>query len=130
MLFLAFALFLLLRSVKVITINCKTDIQKLNKPDIPCVFKNYVDDYLKEMLLRFDCDELSNFGSIFVLENDSELDKTIISNAKYFINLGLITDDKSTLNITQIICTNENKAKIFFADSSITQKIFERREML
>ncbi len=113
-----------------ITINCKTDIQKLNKPDIPCVFKSYIDDYLKEMLLRFDCDNLSNFGSIFVLENDNELDKTIISNAKYFINLGLITDDKSTLNITQIICTNENQAKIFFAESSITQKIFERSETL
>ena len=113
-----------------IEITCMSDIEKLNKPNIPIMFKNYIQDYLSEMLLRFDCDELSNFGSIFVLENDSELDKTIISNAKYFINLGLITDDKSTLNITQIICTNENKAKIFFVDSSITQKIFERREML
>jgi len=113
-----------------ITITCKNDIEKLNKPNIPSGFKIYIEQYLNEMLLRFDCDNLLNFGSIFVLENDNELDKTIISNAKYFINLGLITDDKSTLNITQIICTNENKAKIFFADSSITQKIFERREML
>ena len=113
-----------------IEITRMNDTEKLNTPNIHNKYKSYIEDYLKEMLLRFDCDELSNFGSIFVLENDSELDKTIISNAKYFINLGLITDDKSTLNITQIICTNANKAKIFFADSSITQKIFERREML
>lgn len=72
-----------------IKITCKKDIEKLNKPDIACVFKKYIEDYLNEMLLRFDCN-LSNFGSIFVLESENELEIFSPSKASHFINVGLV----------------------------------------
>lgn len=28
-----------------IKITCKNDIEKLNSPDISCVFKNYIEDF-------------------------------------------------------------------------------------
>ena len=103
-----------------ITITCKNDIEKLNKPNIPYEFKKYIENYLNEMLLRFDCDNL-NLGSIFVLENESELVGTYSpSNASQFMNVGLITNN-GTLNVTQLFFFEKAYAKIVFVDSSIIE---------
>lgn len=104
-----------------IEIVCKNDIGKLNKPDIPCVFKKYIEEYLNEMLLRFECNNLSNFGSIFVLENESELDTYSPSNTSQFLNVGLITDNNKTLNITQLFFFEKSYAKIVFVDDRIIE---------
>lgn len=102
-----------------ITITCKNDIEKLNKPNIPYEFKKYIEDYLNEMLLRFDCDSL-NLGNIFVLENESELETYSPSNASQFLNVGLITNN-GTLNVTQLFFFEKSYAKIVFVDSSIIE---------
>lgn len=105
-----------------IEVSCMSDIEKLNKPNIPIVFKNYIQDYLCEMLSRFDCDNLSNFGSIFVLENECELETYSLSNASQFMNVGLITENNKTFNITQLLFFEKSYAKIVFVDSSIIEK--------
>lgn len=104
-----------------IEITCMSDIEKLNKPNIPIVFKNYIQDYLCEMLSRFDCDNLSNFGSIFVLDNESEIDSFLPTNASQFMNVGLITENNKTFNITQLFFFEKSYAKIVFVDSSIIE---------
>ena len=105
--------------VDIITITCKKDIEKLNKPDIPCVFKKYIESYLDEMLRRFECNDLSEFGSIFVLENERELEDYSPSNASQFMNVGLITENNKTLNITQLFFFEKSYARVAFVDSSI-----------
>ena len=104
-----------------IEITCMSDIEKLNKPNIPIVFKNYIQDYLCEMLSRFDCDNLSNFGSIFVLENECELETYSLSNASQFMNIGLIISNNETLDVTQLFFFEKSYAKIIFVDSSIIE---------
>lgn len=105
-----------------ITITCKTDIEKLNKSNIPTIFKKYIEDYLKTMLSRFECDNLSNFGSIFVLENESELDTYSPTNASQFLNVGLITENNKSLNITQLFFFENTYTKVIFIESSIIEK--------
>lgn len=109
-----------------IEVSCMSDIEKLNKPNIPIVFKNYIQDYLCEMLSRFDCDNLSNFGSIFVLENECELETYSSSNASQFMNVGLITENNKPLNITQLFFFEKAYAKIVFADSSIIENYINK----
>ena len=104
-----------------IEITCMSDIEKLNKPNIPIMFKNYIQDYLSEMLLRFDCDNLSNLGSIFVLEEETELEKYSPSNASQFLNIGLIIENNKSLNITQLFFFEKSYTKIVFVDSSIIE---------
>ncbi len=104
-----------------ITITCKNDIEKLNKPNIPCVFKKYIEEYLNELLLRFECNDLSKFGKIFVLENESELETYSPSNASQFLNVGLITENNKTFNITQLFFFEKSYTKIVFVDSSIIE---------
>lgn len=103
-----------------IEVSCMSDIEKLNKPNIPTELKKYIEDYLSEMLLRFECDNLSNFGSIFVLENECELETYSLSNASQFLNVGLITNN-GTLNVTQLFFFEKSYAKIVFVDSSIIE---------
>ena len=105
-----------------IEITCMNDIENLNKPNIPFVFKKYIEDYLNEMLLRFDCDNLSNLGSIFVLENECELDIYSPSNASQFMNVGLITENNKTFNITQLFFFEKAYTKIVFANSLLIEK--------
>lgn len=104
-----------------IEITCMSDIEKLNKPNIPIVFKNYIQNYLCEMLSRFDCDNLSNFGSIFVLENECELETYSLSNASQFMNVGLLTSNNEILNVTQLFFFEKAYAKIVFIESSIIE---------
>ena len=104
-----------------IEITCMSDIEKLNKPNIPYEFKKYIEDYLNEMLLRFDCDNL-NLGSIFVLENESELDIYSPTNTSQFLNVGLITPNNETLNVTQLFFFEEAYTKIVFANSKLIEK--------
>lgn len=104
-----------------IEITCMSDIEKLNKPNIPIVFKKYIQDYLCEMLSRFDCDNLSNFGSIFVLENECELETYSLSNASQFMNIGLIISNNKTFDVTQLFFFEKSYAKIIFVDSSIIE---------
>lgn len=105
-----------------IEITCMNDIEKLNKPDIPTVLKKYIEDYLSEMLLRFECNNLSNFGSIFLIESECELETYSPSNASQFMNVGLITENNKTFNITQLLFFEKSYAKIVFVDSSIIEK--------
>ena len=105
-----------------IEITCMNDIEKLNKPNIPCVFKKYIEDYLNEMLLRFDCDNLSNLGSIFVLENECELETYSPSNASQFMNIGLIISNNETLDVTQLFFFEKSYTKIVFANSILIEK--------
>ena len=109
-----------------IEITCMSDIEKLNKPNIPTVFKKYIEDYLSEMLLRFDCDNLSNFGSIFLIESESELDIHSPTNASQFLNVGLITENNKTFNITQLFFFEKTYARIVFADSSIIENYINK----
>lgn len=102
-----------------IEITCMSDIVKLNNPNIHYIYKSYIEDYLKEMLLRFDCDNLSNLGSIFVLESEKELEHFSPSKASHFINVGLVTPNNETFNITQLFFFEKSYAKIVFVDSSI-----------
>ena len=104
-----------------IKITCKKDIEKLNTPDFPCAFKKYIENYLNEMLLRFDCDNLSNFGSIFVLESEKELETFSPSKASHFINVGLVTPNNETFNITQLFFFEKSYAKIVFVDDRIIE---------
>lgn len=104
-----------------IEITCMSDIEKLNKPNIPIVFKNYIQDYLCEMLSRFDCEKLSKFGSIFVLENECELDIYSPSNASQFLNVGLITENNKTFDFTQLFFFEKSYAKIVFVDDRIIE---------
>lgn len=104
-----------------IEITCMSDIEKLNKPNIPIVFKNYIQNYLCEMLSRFDCDNLSNFGSIFVLENECELETYSLSNASQFLNVGLITENNKTFDFTQLFFFEKSYAKIVFVDDRIIE---------
>lgn len=90
-----------------IEITCKKDIEKLNKTDISCVFKTHIEKYLDEMLLRFDCENLSDFGSIFVLESENELEMFSPSKASHFISVGLVTPNNETFNITQLFAEIE-----------------------
>lgn len=105
-----------------ITITCKNDIEKLNKPNIPTIFKKYIYDYLSEMLLRFDCENLSSFGSIFLIESESELDIYSPTNASQFLNVGLITPNNEILNVTQLFFFEEAYTKIVFANSTLIEK--------
>lgn len=105
-----------------IEITCMSDIEKLNKPNIPIVFKKYIQDYLCEMLSRFDCDNLSNFGSIFVLENECELETYSPSNASQFMNIGLIISNNETLDVTQLFFFEKAYTKIVFANSMLIEK--------
>lgn len=104
-----------------IELTCKKDIEKLNKPNIPYEFKKYIEDYLNEMLLRFDCDNL-NLGSIFVLENESELDIYSPTNASQFLNVGLITPNNEIINVMQLFFFEEAYTKIVFANSTLIEK--------
>ena len=103
-----------------IELTCKKDIEKLNKPNIPYEFKKYIEDYLNEMLLRFDCDNL-NLGSIFVLENESELDIYSPTNASQFLNVGLITENNKIFDFTQLFFFEKSYAKIVFVDDRIIE---------
>lgn len=109
-----------------ITITCKKDIEKFNKPDIPFVFKKYIESYLDEMLRRFECNDLSKFGSIFFLENERELEDYSPSNASQFLNVGLITENNTTLNITQLFFFEKSYTKIVFVDSSIIENYINK----
>ena len=109
-------------SVDLITITCKNDIEKLNKPNIPTIFKKYIYDYFSEMLLRFDCENLSSFGSIFLIESESELDIYSPTNASQFLNVGLITPNNEILNVTQLFFFEEAYTKIVFANSTLIEK--------
>lgn len=109
-----------------IEITCMSDIEKLNKPNIPTVFKNYIKDYLIEMLSRFDCENLSSFGSIFLIESESELDIHSPTNAFQFLNVGLITENNKTFNITQLFFFEKTYARIVFADSSIIENYINK----
>ena len=102
-----------------IEITCMGDIEKLNKTNIPTDLKKYIEDYLREMLLRFDCENLSSFGSIFLIESESELDTYAPTNASQFLNVGLITENNKTFNITQLFFFEKSYSKIVFVDSSI-----------
>lgn len=104
-----------------IEITCMDDIEKLNTPNIHCIFKRYVEDYLKEMLLRFDCDNLSNLGSIFVLESEKELEHFSPLKISHFINVGLMTGNNKSLNITQLFFFEKSYTKIVFVDNSIIE---------
>ena len=104
-----------------IEITCMSDIEKLNKPNIPIMFKNYIQDYLSEMLLRFDRDNLSNLGSIFVLESEKELEHFSPLKVSHFINVGLMTGNNKSLNITQLFFFEKSYTKIVFVDNSIIE---------
>ncbi len=110
-----------------ITITCKKDIEKLNKPNIPAELKKYIEDYLCEMLSRFDCDNLSNFGSIFLIESESELEDYSPSNASQFMNIGLIISNNETLNITQLFFFEKAYTKIVFANSILIEKYINQK---
>ena len=104
-----------------IEITCMSDIVKLNNPNIPTVFKKYIEDYLSEMLLRFDCENLSSFGSIFLIESESELDTYAPTNASQFLNVGLITENNKTFDFTQLFFFEKAYAKIVFVDDRIIE---------
>ena len=104
-----------------IEITCKKDIEKLNKTDISYVFKTHIEKYLDEMLLRFGCENLSNFGSIFILESEKELETFSPSKASHFINIGLVTPNNETFNITQLFFFEKSYAKIVFVDDRIIE---------
>ncbi len=104
-----------------IEITCMSDIEKLNKPNIPAELKKYIEDYLCEMLSRFDCDNLSNFGSIFLIESESELEDYSPSNASQFMNIGLIISNNETLDVTQLLFFEKSYAKIVFVDDRIIE---------
>ena len=95
------------------------DIEKLNKTNIPTDLKKYIEDYLREMLLRFDCENLSSFGSIFLIESEKELEHFSPSKASHFMNVGLIIENNKSLNITQLFFFEKSYSKIVFVDSSI-----------
>ena len=109
-----------------IEITCMSDIEKLNNSNIPTVFKNYIKDYLIELLSRFDCENLSEFGSIFILEKESELEIYSPSNASQFLNVGLITENNKTFDITQLFFFEKSYAKIVFVDSSIIENYINK----
>ena len=105
-----------------IEITCMSDIVKLNKPNIPIVFKKYIQDYLCEMLSRFDCDNLSNFGSILLIESESELDTYAPTNASQFLNVGLITENNKTFDFTQLFFFEKSYAKIEYVKIRLDRK--------
>lgn len=56
-----------------IKITSKSNLDGLEKIKIPDVFRKYIRDYYKEMLLRFECESLEGLGSIFVLDSKEEV---------------------------------------------------------
>lgn len=57
--------FCVIKEDKMIKINHKSDLDGLEKLKIPDVFRTYIRDYYKEMLLRFESENLDGLGSIF-----------------------------------------------------------------
>ena len=111
-----------------IEITCMSDIEKLNNPNIHCTYKNYIEDYLKEMLLRFDCGNLANLGSIFVLEDENELKSFSPSSASHVMNVGLIAN-KETLNITQLFFFEKSFARVVFINDVILKKYLKNKSI-
>ncbi len=53
----------------------KADLENLNKIKIPDAFHDYVERYFLEMIKRFDVDDLSGIGTVFVIDSEEDIEK-------------------------------------------------------
>lgn len=94
---------------------------------LPNAMKEYLKDYVKEMLSRFQSESLENFGSIFVLENFSDAENYTAlgfhspmdtEKARCFLNVALI-ENGTAFGVTQLIFFQDNFATIIFAKDNV-----------
>ena len=91
-----------------IKITNKSNLDRLEKLKINDVFRTYIRNYYKEMLLRFESESLEGLGSIFVLDSKeaviaSKLDE-FLENHPPYRTVGLtLYDGDSPIYITHIL---------------------------
>lgn len=80
------------------------------------------------MLLRFDCENLSTLGSIFVLEDENELKSFSPSSASHIMSVGLITKN-GTINITQLFFFEKSFARVVFINDAILKNYLKNKSI-
>ena len=104
-----------------IKITNKSNLDRLEKLKINDVFRTYIRNYYKEMLLRFESESLEGLGSIFVLDSKeaviaSKLDD-FLENHPPYRTIGLtLFDGDSPIFITHILLFINGYAINIFAE--------------
>ncbi len=111
-----------------IKITNETNLTELEKLDITDVFKKYIINYYNEMLSRFECENLDNLGSIFVLDSekdveDSNLEDFLIKHLPHRVVGLTLFDQKIPLEITHILVVSGGYAVNIFVEEKYVSQI-------
>lgn len=118
-----------------IKLQNENDLSVLSEKHIHPLICRYLHDYLKQMLLSFRCDDISEYGSIFYLENISDCKQYKFMGLSVPINqlspdftakmvlFGENNADNVTHDISQAVYNVRNRALVIFGEPEVIEPI-------
>lgn len=116
-----------------IKFHTKDDLKQFNDNHHP-LYKKYITDYLNKMLSRFRCDDISEYGSIILLENLSDIcqisaiwDECIEKgSAPVFVTRIELFEETEHKDISQVICKINGKVFAVHGEPEMIEPLVEQ----
>ncbi len=116
-----------------IQLHTKEDITQLEEKKIHPLIKRHLADYLRHMLSEFLVSDISDYGSIFYLEDAGDVEKLPIhtNETSYDVAIKIVLhDDNDDIDIVLVLYEVEGKALVLFADPQIIEPIITGKESI
>jgi len=113
--------------------HTENDLNQFNENHHP-LYKKFITDYLEKMLSRVECDDISKYGSIILLENfaDSIQISTIWdecikkASTPFFATRIVLFEENEHKDISQIVFKINGKVFAFHGEPKIIEPLIEQ----
>ena len=109
------------------------DLTQVKDKQIHPLIKRYLADYLGHMLSEFLVTDISDYGSIFYLEEPGDVERLPIhiNETSYDVAVRIaLHDDTDDIDIVLVLYGVEGKALVLFADPQIIEPIITGKESI
>lgn len=116
-----------------IQLHTMEDLTQLDGKKIHPLIKRHLANYLRHMLSEFLVTDISDYGSIFYLEEVSDIESlpTHINETSYDIAIRIaLHDDNDDIDIVLVLYKVDDKALVLFADPQIIEPIITGKESI
>ena len=116
-----------------IQLHTMEDLTQLEGKKIHPLIKRHLADYLRHMLSEFLVSDISDYGSIFYLEEPGDVERLPIhiNETSYDVAVRIaIHDDNDDIDIVLVLYEVDGKALVLFADPQIIEPIIIGKESI
>lgn len=116
-----------------IQLHTMEDLTQLEDKQIHPLIKKYLDDYLRHMLSEFFVTDISDYGSIFYLEEPGDVERLPIhiNETSYDVIIRIaLHDDTDDIDIVLVLYEVEGKALVLITAPQIIELIITGKERI